>query len=232
MNLTLHIATSGGEAGDAYACGVVVVDQASARPVHEAGYLLGRLESPHVADYRSLIRAIELVLPLKPADVEIRCLSQRLVNQITGAEMVDSAAIEPLYEQTLALLLQLDLWRLTLSTREESRRAMELADHALRQSGDVVRLDTDTAATQQQAKHTGVPQWTVELLEEPGRDCPARCKAGIRYAFGPDTPAGFCVFATSVSLVDGPLNWPDRSQKRMTTVCPHCEVPLQIQIVG
>ena len=237
MDLTLHIMSVLDEPGERCACGVVLLDATAARAVHEGGYLLGAMPGPHAGDFHALIRALELAAPLSPERVDIRCGSQRLVNQVTGVEPCDEADLAPLFEQALQRLLMIDNWQIGRIGKAERERPERLARAALDSGRDVVDLDREEAPRRQRREHTGVPQWTVELLDEPGAAgesetaCPARCHAGVRYAFGPDTPAGFCVHATSVSLLDGPLNWPDPTQRRMTTICPHCEIPLRIEMV-
>lgn len=229
MHLTVYIDTAADASGAAFAGGVVVVDATSARAIHEAGYPL-EANAAHAAVYDALLRAMDVVESMQATELDVRLTSQRVVNQITGVEPVEDETLAERFERVLAALLRIDTWKIGLDHKPPPRTAA-LAGAALRASGDVVELDPDAAAEQQKREHTGVPQWTAELLEEPGIDCPARCHESIRYAFGPDLPAGFCVHAASVVLTDGPLGWNDPDQTRMTTVCPFCDVPIQIEMI-
>lgn len=229
MNLIAHIDTAVDASGATFAGGVVVIDGATARAIHEGGYALDG-SSTHEAVYDALLRTLEIVEPMGATALDVRLTSQRVVNQVTGVEPVEDDGLAERFERVLGALLRIDTWKIGFD-REAPPRTAALAGAALRASADVVELDPESAAERQNREHTGVPQWTAELLEEPGIDCPARCHEAIRYAFGPDVPAGMCVYATRVVLSDGPLGWNDAKQTRMTTVCPHCDVPIQIELV-
>lgn len=221
-----------------------MLDAETGQHLHAKGYVLGALPTPHAAAYVALVRAIELVIPLGPSDVEIRVSSQALINQITDAEPIDidDVSLIPLYEQAAASLLRLDIWKLRAADRKANRFVAELAQRALEAGADVEQTpqacDAAAAVSSTEAQintRVAVPvdqsAWTVELLDEPDGDCPANCHTGIRYAFGPVTPAGFCVHAARAALNDGPLTWDDPAQKQLTTLCPECRVPLRIAVV-
>ncbi len=212
-------------------CGIVVFDHRSARSIHEAGYYLGDLPSHQAAMFSALLKALEVAMPLNPASLDLRCSNELLVRQLTGAAAVGRDDEVDLYEQSLAALLRLDTWQIGLIDPTENQRAAELAQRAMGEAGEVAELDAETASRLHERRHTGVPQWTVELLEDPGAQCPARCEAGRAYAFGPDTPAGLCVHAALVALTDGPLVWTDPEQRQMTSLCPRCEVALRLRLV-
>ncbi len=214
------------------ACGLVVLDQRSARPVHEAGLYLGKLASDQRAAFTALVRAIELAAPMQPEQLDLRCANELLVRQITGeAPLVEQANID-LYQRAITALLRLNAWQIGLIEAEQRRPATELAQRALTEATDITDLSAADVPQLHHHAHTGVPQWTVELLEDPGVDCPARCRPGRRFAFGPDTPAGFCVHAMIVAMSDGPMGWTDPTQQRMTSSCPHCDAPMRIERVG
>jgi len=212
------------------ACPGVIINQTTARPVHEAGYYLGPTASAQAATFATLLKALEVALPLDPGRIELHCANELLVRQVTGQAAPGGDDELDLYEQSLGALLRLDSWQIRATEPAEVQRANDLAGHALHQAEDVHDLHVDDSTVRHRREHTGVPQWTVELLEDPGADCPARCVSGKRYAFGPDTPAGFCVHAAIVAMTDGPLTWPDPDQRRMTTSCPHCDTPLRISL--
>ena len=225
MELVVEIETVSDEAGRA-AYAFIVTDTDSARAVHEAAHPAEHRDEMLVA-YEALGRVLELLRDERPQVAQIHCTSRDLVDQITGTAVAEGKAAA-MYEAAMMQLLKLDSWSLSARDRGENRRALQLAQEALADGGDIVSLDIDEAASRQQQRYTGVPQWTVELLDEPGEACPARCRAATRYPFGPDTPAGFCVYAAAVARADGPMSWSDATQQRMTTMCPHCDMPLRI----
>ena len=70
MNITVHVdGGSRGNPGPA-AAGVVIIDTASAQPLHETGYFLGRATS-NVAEYEGLVRALEVVTDARVDEVRI-----------------------------------------------------------------------------------------------------------------------------------------------------------------
>ncbi|MFA7236946.1 MAG: reverse transcriptase-like protein [Phycisphaeraceae bacterium] len=226
----------------ATAVGIVITDAQAARAIHEAGHDLGDQPTPQAAALAALLKSLQVVAPLRPDTLELRCCNELLVRQITsggaacgtsgvsgGGGETSEAAI---YEQVLALLLRIDSWRMTLIEPADNRRAYELAERAFAEGGPVTDLHHHDSRQLHHSAHTGIPQWTVELLEHPGHDCPAHCTAGKKYPFGPDLPGGFCVHAAIVALADGPMTWSDPDQKQMTTYCPHCETPLRITRVS
>lgn len=210
---------------------MVIVDARTARAIHESAHYLGDCESAQDAAFAGLLQVLQTTAELQPDSLDLQCTNEWLVRQVTGASPIDQPNQIDLYEQVIGRLLQLDSWRLSVIDADESQRAAALAERALADAAGITELNVSDARTAHHEHHTGVPQWTVELLEEPGTDCPARCKAGRKYAFGPDLPAGFCVHAGIVALTDGPLTWSDPDQKRMTTVCPNCDVTLQITVI-
>lgn len=220
-----------GRAGPA-ACGIVVIDAQTARTVHEAGYYLGESPTPQVAQFETLSRSLDLAASLAPDRLDLRCANELLIRQVTGASPINDEREQSLFEQMVVALLRFDSWQIGLMGEEDDRRPAELAERALTEAGEVVELHHEQAKTEQHESHTGVPQWTVRLMEPPGAGCPARCKAGVAYPLGPDTPAGLCVHAAQVAITDGPLYWADDQQQRMTSVCPVCEVPLQIDRIS
>lgn len=230
MDLLVQFDCIGRDDDRAAALGVVVTDQRTARSIHQAGYYLGATASHHSAQLAALARALELALPLAPDRLELRCCNELLVRQLTGAASVALGDTEQL-EQIVMNLLQVDSWQIGLVEPQDNQPARQLAQRAVDEAGDITDLHHEDAPQQQQRQFTGVPQWTVTLTENPGPDCPAGCAAGRAYPFGPDVPAGLCVHAAIVALTDGPMVWPDPAQTRMTTVCPHCQVPVEIQRV-
>lgn len=229
------------EGGAGWTAGVVVTDVATARPVHESGHVL-EAGGEGEAGYLALLRALEQIEPLEATDVELRCDSQALVDQLVGGGATEGdAAVEALFEQAMMRLLRIGLWRIRCVEAGQLQRPAELAEVAAGEaatsaagdgSGGVVELDAEDVKRQRErSQAAGVPRWTVEFAEDAGPRCPADCRAGQRFGFGPDTPPGFCVHAMAAVVEDGPLAWQDPQQRRMFTLCPHCDVPIDIERV-
>jgi len=229
MDLSIDFASiTRGRAGPS-ACGVVITDRTSARAIHASGHDLGEQPSAQTALLAALDQALDVARPLQPQAVELRCASELLVRQITGRSPIEDDPANR-FESVTMKLLGLDSWRITAVEASGVRDAEALAERALAEAGEVTELHPDQAAQRQQERHTGIPQWTVEFIDEPD-GCPAGCRAGQRFAVGPDTPAGLCVHAAVVALTDGPMVWDSREQQSMTTLCPHCDCTIRLQRV-
>ncbi len=218
------------ECQDGVACGVVVTDTDAARSIHEAGYYLGELADRDRAAEEALLKAVTAAGEEEPETLEVGCTDAGLVERVTtGAVEGASEALQ----KALWALLGFENWRIRVVEQGEVQRAAELASEAMGRAGPVDVLNASTAAKQQKQAFTGVPQWTVTLLEDPGRDCPAGCGPDRTYPFGPDTPAGFCVYAARAVLQEGPLGWEAGSgQQRLTMLCPVCDAPMRIDRIG
>lgn len=231
----LVVALSTAEGDGRWAGGLVVTDVSAARTVHAAGQLLEEAEGSEQAAYLALLRGLSVIEALEPEDVELQCDAAGLVAQLTGDGPVQPHA-EALYEQAMMRLLRLGLWRIRRVEATELSQAAELAEAALAEGGPVVEAQADAAATNGETANGQVGtesamRWVVAFAEDAGPRCPMDCRAGQRFGFGPETPAGFCVHALAAVVVDGPLAWQDPEQRRMTTTCPRCDVPLDISLV-
>lgn len=231
MHLTAYFAARGVPDGGPASCGLVLNHRETERPIYEAGHFLGSQIRLEAAPYLALLRLLDIAADSSPDQLELCCPHRDLIEQITTASPSGPDEIQDLHTQVMMKLLRFDHWQIKLANPEPLRRPRELAESALREACDCVDLSIESSTQQQKQQHTGVPQWIVELLEDPGADCPARCTVGRRYPFGPDLPAGFCVHAARIALEDGPLLWADTEQTRMTTMCPFCEIPMRIERV-
>ncbi|MAE60014.1 MAG: hypothetical protein CMJ49_01510 [Planctomycetaceae bacterium] len=231
MDYTLYIHITSPHPGRPLACGIQIIDDDAARPIHESGSPLTDTEDRHAAAFDALNHALDLIVPLPAQRVALCCDNELLTQQVTGATPITIPALAERFNQTMNRLLRLHAWQINTVDSPPIARATELADAAARQ-GHTIEPITFDQADHRREPHTGVPQWTVTCLEDPGARCPAPPTPHTRYPFGPDTPAGLCVHAARAALDDGPLHWPDPNQQRMTTVCPHCHAPIRIERVG
>ena len=140
MDLTIYIdGASRGNPGPASA-GVVIREFKSQAIVHEAGYLLDN-STNNVAEYRGLIRALEVVKKLTDWDgggLHIFSDSQLMVRQITGEYRVKSPDLKPLLEEVQFHLMSLHPWQIQHVKRDKNKRADELANMALDAGKDVI----------------------------------------------------------------------------------------------
>ena len=140
MHLTFHIdGGSRGNPGPA-ACAVIGQDTATEKTIHEAGYFIGNATN-NVAEYRALLRALDLAIEIGASAVSVVSDSELMVRQVTGAYKVKSDDLKPLYDQVQKKLLSIDTWSLKHVLRDKNKRADELANMALDAGRDVVLMD-------------------------------------------------------------------------------------------
>ncbi len=212
------------EPGRHYACGVVIVDTRTMRPIHESGHWLGAVPSDLEAAYRALLIGTEIAAAHHPENTQLRTPGgDTLANTVTGAAPVEPT-LAPWHERIVSALLQLDGWYLDRLDRAEEPRAASLAQRALRDTQDLPNTPAPDSTPAE-------PRWVVEFSTDTAPPCPKPTRMQNRYGFGPDTPAGLCVHAASAALSDGPLTWTDPAQRSMTTSCPKCGVPLSMRRV-
>lgn len=224
MNCTLHI--DGGARGNPGPAGVGVVLRCADdnRPLHEAGYFLGTATN-NVAEYRGLIRGLEVAGKLGADPLHIHSDSELMVKQIKGEYRVKSADLKPLYERAKALLGKHDGWKITHVRREKNQRADELANLAMDARRNVVVIGEGAEANAAEVPSSSSPSdappcWTAELTGAKSR-CVVGQSTGNAYTFGPTTPEGFCVYAAAAALNDGPLAWP-QSKRTADARCRQC----------
>ena len=203
MKLLIH--TDGGARGNPGPAGVgiTVTDQDSGRCVREAGYFLG-VATNNVAEYRGLLRGLDLALEMGADQVEVRSDSELMVRQINGQYRVKSADLRPLYEAARERLKRIARWSVVHVPRSQNAEADRLANLAMDRRADVAGPEPSTAAEEPTAPT--IPCWTARLEGRAGK-CLAGVGSGGEYTFGPTTPEGFCVHAAAACLEEGPLRW-------------------------
>lgn len=155
MPLIIHI--DGGSRGNPGPAGAgVVIENDAGQRLHEAGYYLGR-QTNNAAEYHALIIALKRALGLGDRAVTIHSDSELLINQMTGAYRVKSAALARLVGEAQALLLNFDSWTFHHVQREQNRRADRLANLAMDLRRDEIAFDADgrTAGQRSQADARG-----------------------------------------------------------------------------
>ncbi len=119
---------------------MIAQDAATETTIHEAGYFIGNATN-NVAEYRALLRALDLSIELGASAVSVVSDSELMVRQVTGAYKVKSDDLKPLYDQAQKKLLSIDTWSLKHVLRDKNKRADELANMALDAGRDVVLMD-------------------------------------------------------------------------------------------
>ncbi len=129
MKRVLHVdGASRGNPGPS-AIGVVVAD-ARWKVLQEIGEVIGEATN-NVAEYRALIRALEVAQAQGATEVEIRTDSELLVRQVQGTFKVRAPALQVLRDTVMALLDRLSRWTIQHVPREANARADLLANSAL-----------------------------------------------------------------------------------------------------
>jgi ribonuclease HI len=108
----------------------VVVSEPDGTVLEEFGDRIGRATN-NVAEYRALLRGVELARELGASEVEIVNDSELVARQLTGAYKVKHPAMKPLYEEAIAALRALDRWQIRTVPRAQNARADELVNEAL-----------------------------------------------------------------------------------------------------
>lgn len=127
--LLVHIdGAARGNPGPA-AIGVVMADLAG-RTVREHGERLGKATN-NVAEYRALIRALQLAAELGAKVIKVRSDSELLTKQMNGLYRVKNEQLLPLYQQARELYQEFTSVEITHVPRAQNRRADQLANMAL-----------------------------------------------------------------------------------------------------
>jgi ribonuclease HI len=111
------------------AIGVVVRNDDGAI-VEAMGETIGA-QTNNVAEYRALIRGIELALAHGATEVELIGDSQLIVRQIEGRYKVKHAAMKDLHAEAKKLLANFDNWSIRDVRREQNADADRLVNEAL-----------------------------------------------------------------------------------------------------
>ncbi len=236
MNLTIHFdGGSRGNPGPASA-GVVIHDSDTGKPVHEAGYFLGKCTN-NVAEYQGLLHALKHAGQLKAEQLMIYSDSELLVRQVTGQYKVKSPDLKPLYTKAIELLHGFADWKIEHVRRDKNQRADELANLAMDHQSNVTPGSSPApGSSPPPGSSASLPKpqaanvaWTAKL-SGPNRKCLAGCSTGNEYTFGQTTPEGFCIHATAAMLADGPLQW-DPKKRTGKTRCQACGLSVQMHVI-
>ena len=117
-------------------------------------YILGRATN-NVAEYTSLVRALEAAKEIGAEQIVVFSDSELLVKQINGQYRVKSELIKPLCEQSINLLGRFKSWKVRHITRDKNKQADSLVNQAL-DAGHDIEVDRKTAANREKPIRLGV----------------------------------------------------------------------------
>jgi ribonuclease HI len=108
----------------------VVVETPQGQVLRELSERIGEATN-NVAEYRALLRGLEVAAELGATRVEIRVDSELVARQLRGQYRVRSPQLRPLYEEARRRLESFREAVIRTVRREENARADELANQAL-----------------------------------------------------------------------------------------------------
>lgn len=114
--------------------GVAILDESNA-VVFEASHSIGWATN-NQAEYRAVIKGLELAARLGAEHVELRSDSELLVRQVKGDYRVRNPGLKPLCDQVLRLIQAFQSCTIVHIPREQNRAADALSRKALRPAGD------------------------------------------------------------------------------------------------
>ena len=125
---------SRGNPGNA-AIGVIIYDS-NGQVLKEDNAAIG-IATNNVAEYKAVIRGLELALELKATVVKLYADSQLLVRQLSGEYSVKNEGLKPLYNKVKELTGNFKSLTAIHIPREQNKEADKLANRALDRSSEV-----------------------------------------------------------------------------------------------
>jgi ribonuclease HI len=107
-----------------------VITTSEGEPVAEHSERIG-VATNNVAEYRAMIRGIELARAEGATELELVGDSELIVKQVQGAYKVKKDDLKPLHAAVHGELSELDEWSIRHVRREHNARADELVNEAL-----------------------------------------------------------------------------------------------------
>jgi ribonuclease HI len=129
LKLVIHV--DGGARGNPGPAAIgVVVSEPDGEVLDEHAERIGTATN-NVAEYRAVLRGLELARALGADEVEIVGDSELVARQLSGTYKVKHPAMRPLYEQAVDALHAFDRWQIRTVPRAENARADALVNAAL-----------------------------------------------------------------------------------------------------
>ena len=117
------------------AAGFTLTDSAGTQ-LQAKAFFLGQATN-NVAEYTSLVKALEAAKQIGAEQLTIFSDSELLVRQINGQYKVKSELIRPFFRQAVSLLGEFENWRVRHITREKNEQADKLVNQALNLGSDI-----------------------------------------------------------------------------------------------
>ena len=129
MKLVVHV--DGGARGNPGPAAVgVVIATPDGEVVHAVGETIGEATN-NVAEYRALLRGIELARERGASELEIYGDSELVVKQVRGEYRVKDAGLKPLHAEARAALAEVGSWTFDHVRRDDNAHADDLVNQAL-----------------------------------------------------------------------------------------------------
>lgn len=129
MKLVVNV--DGGARGNPGPAAIGVVASSSEGDVlREVGERIGPATN-NVAEYRALLRGIEVARELGATEIELINDSELVAKQLTGAYRVKHPAMRPLFSEAMSALKGFDSWRIRSVPRAQNAHADALVNEAL-----------------------------------------------------------------------------------------------------
>ncbi len=135
------------------AAGFVLADSNGVQ-LQAKAFFLGRATN-NVAEYTSLIKALEAAKQIGDEQLMLFSDSQLLVRQINGQYKVKSELIRPLFQQAVSLLGNFKNWNVRHITRDKNKEADKLVNQALDLRDDI-ECEPEPAVQNQKPIRLGV----------------------------------------------------------------------------
>lgn len=126
----LTVNVDGGARGNPGPAAIGVVVRADGEVVAEAGETIGEATN-NVAEYRALLRGIELAAEHGASELELIGDSELVVRQVEGRYKVKNAGMKELHEEVKRALQGFDSWSIRHVRRAENADADRLVNQAL-----------------------------------------------------------------------------------------------------
>jgi len=129
LKLVIHV--DGGARGNPGPAAIgVVVSEPDGTVLDELAERIGAATN-NVAEYRAVLRGLQLARAIGADEVEIVGDSELVARQLNGTYKVKHPAMRPLYEQAIDALRAFERWQIRTVPRAENARADALVNAAL-----------------------------------------------------------------------------------------------------
>ena len=113
------------------ALGLKVFNDSGNELIYEEGVYLEDKNTNNFAEYKAVIRALELAVQHEVQELTLRSDSELVIRQLKGEYKVKSESLKPLYLEAQSLLKQIPKKNLQYIPREQNEEADALANQTL-----------------------------------------------------------------------------------------------------